>query len=67
MIEKKNTRYLQRISIGLAIAAILVIIAALVVGFMEDGQVNYLMIAIAAVILSANVVALKKRKKSDSD
>ena len=32
MIEKKNTRYLQRISTGLAIAAMVVIIGALVVG-----------------------------------
>ena len=67
MIEKKNTKYLRRISIGLAIAAMILIISAVVIGFMNDGQVNYLLIAVAAVILSANVVALRKRKKPRAD
>lgn len=64
MLEKKNTKYLRRLSIGLAIAAILTIIAALIIGFMKDGQINYLMIGLAAVILSANLMALRKRKSS---
>jgi hypothetical protein len=62
MIEKKNTRFLRRISIGLAIAAMFAIVSAIVIGYMKDGSVNYLLIAIAAVILSANVLALRKRK-----
>ncbi len=67
MIEKKNTRFLRGISIGLAIAAMIAIIAAIAIGYMKDGSVNYLLIGLAAVILSANVLALKKRKPASGD
>lgn len=67
MIEKKNTRFLRGMSIGLAIAAMFAIIAAIVIGYMKDGSVNYLLIGLAAVILSANVLALKKRKPASED
>lgn len=67
MIEKKNTKFLRGISIGLAIVAMLAIIAALVIGYMKDGQINYLMIGLAAVILSANLLALRKRKPASDD
>lgn len=67
MIEKKNTRFLRGISIGLAIVAMIAIIAAIVVGYMKDGSVNYLLIALAAVILSANVLALRRKKSNSGD
>lgn len=67
MIEKKNTRFLRRISIVLAVAAMLAIISAIVVGYIRDGSVNYVLIGLAAVILSANVLALRKRKPASDD
>ncbi|MGI8495178.1 MAG: hypothetical protein ACR2L1_07685 [Pyrinomonadaceae bacterium] len=61
MIEK-NSRSLHKISIGLSLVAGFAIVFALIVGYMKDGEINYFVIAIAAVILSANLMVARKRK-----
>lgn len=58
----KNSRVLRGMALGLTIVAMIAIIVALVAGYMKDGQINYTLIALAAVVLTANLLAVRKRK-----
>ena len=64
---RKNSKFLKGISLGLALVALVAVIVALVVGYRKDGEINFLLIALAAVILSANLLVIKSGKAKSGD
>lgn len=53
---------MRGMALGLSIVALIAVISALVVGYMTDGEINFLLIAMAGVILSANLLVIKSRR-----
>lgn len=53
---------MRGMALGLSIVALIAVIFAFVVGYMTDGEINILLIAMAGVILSANLLVIKSRK-----
>lgn len=64
---RKNSKVLRGIALGLTIAAMIAIVIALVVGFIKNGEVNFLLIGLAAVVLTANLLAIKTNKAKSGD
>lgn len=61
MIEE-NSRWWHKISIGLSVAAGFLIVFTLIAGYLNNGEINYFVIAVAAIILSANLMIARRRK-----
>ena len=59
---RKNSKFFKGIALGLAAVALLAIIVALIVGYRENGEINLLLIGLAAVVLSANLLVIKSGK-----
>lgn len=57
-----NSQFMRGIALGLSIVALVAIIAALIIGYVNDGEVNFLLISIAALVLSANLLVIKSRR-----
>ena len=53
---------MRGIAHGLSIVAFVAVIAALIIGYVKDGEINFLLISIAALVLSANLLVIKSRK-----
>ncbi len=59
---RRNSNFMKGISLGLTLVAFLAIVIALIVGYRKDGEVNFLLIGLAAVVLSANLLVIKSRR-----
>ncbi|MEO6589052.1 MAG: hypothetical protein ABIP06_06970, partial [Pyrinomonadaceae bacterium] len=59
---RSNSKFLRGISLGLSLVAVFAVIVALIVGYRKDGEINFVLIGLAAVILSANLLIVRSRK-----
>ena len=59
---RRNSNFMRGISLGLTLVAFLAIAIALIVGYRKDGEINFLLIGLAAVVLSANLLVIKSRR-----
>ncbi len=64
---RKNSRFFKGIALGLAAVALIAIVVALVVGYRKNGEINFLLIGLAAVVLSANLLVIKSGKAKSGD
>ncbi len=64
---RKNSRFFKGISLGLSLVAFVAIVVALVVGYRKNGEINFLLIGLAAVVLSANLLVIKSSKAKSGD
>ncbi|CAN5133478.1 hypothetical protein BH20ACI1_BH20ACI1_07070 [soil metagenome] len=64
---RKNSRFLRGMALGLTIVAVIAIVVALVVGYRKNGEINFLLIGLAAVVLTANLLAIRKSKTKSGD
>lgn len=64
---RKNSKFFRGIALGLALVAMVAIVVALVVGYRKNGEINFLLIGLAAVVLSANLLVIKSGKTKSGD
>ena len=64
---RKNSKALRGFALGLTLVAVVAIVVALVVGYRKNGEINFLLIGIAAVLLTANLLVSKKSKTESGD
>lgn len=64
---RKNSKFMRGIALGLTLVAVVAIIIALVVGYRKNGEVNFLLIGLAAVVLSANLLIIRSSKTKSAD
>ncbi len=64
---RKNSKFFKGIALGLALVAMVAIVVALVVGYRKNGEINFLLIGLAAVVLSANLLVIKSGKAKSGD
>ncbi len=64
---RKNSKFLRGTALGLTLAAVVAIVVALVVGYRKNGEINLLLIGLAAVVLTANLLAIRKSKSKSGD
>ncbi len=64
---RKNSKFFRGIALGLALVALVAIVVALVVGYRTNGEINFLLIGLAAVVLSANLLVIKSGRNKSGD
>ena len=57
---------MRGLALGLSIVAVIGMILALIVGYVNNGEINYLVIGLVAVVLSANLLVIRSKKKGKS-
>ncbi len=58
---------MRGIALGLTLVAVIAIVVALIVGYSKNGEINFLLIGLAAVVLSANLLIIKSGKTKSGD
>ncbi|MEP7039325.1 MAG: hypothetical protein ABI891_13405 [Acidobacteriota bacterium] len=64
---RRNSKFMRGIALGLTLVGVIAIVVALTVGYRKNGEINFLLIGLAAVVLSANLLIIKSGKTKSGD
>ncbi|MEO8072962.1 MAG: hypothetical protein ABI686_06915 [Acidobacteriota bacterium] len=64
---RRNSKFMRGIALGLTLVGVIAIVVALTVGYRKNGEINFLLIGLASVVLSANLLIIKSGKTKSGD